>query len=160
MQQCAATPTAMHIARNICQLVETATIYTNGNAELKEQVAAAIAKTEHRPERFQVDDKQIKRVGPNKSGRGVVVFFEDGSETPLSFLAHMPKTHINSIFTEQFGLDLAPNGDVKVSAPFQETSVRGVFAAGDCQTPFKTVPNAVASGSMAAAGVSAQLQAD
>lgn len=41
-----------------------------------------------------------------------------------------------------------------------ETSVPGVFAIGDCATFMKSVTNAIAMGTVAAAGVSGQLQSE
>lgn len=47
-----------------------------------------------------------------------------------------------------------------VYPPFNETSVHGVFAAGDAASQFHAVSNAIYGGSVASAGLIAQLQAD
>ena len=41
--------------------------------------------------------------------------------------------------------------------PFYESSISGVFAVGDCATPIKSVAQAMAMGSFAAAGVVGQV---
>ena len=55
---------------------------------------------------------------------------------------------------------MTEHGDIEVSAPFNQTSVPGVFAAGDCATPMKAVMQAVTMGSFAAVGAVSQLQMD
>lgn len=55
---------------------------------------------------------------------------------------------------------MASYGAIATTPPFRETSVKGVFAAGDCATQGKSVANAVATGSFTGAGVAAQLQAE
>ena len=61
---------------------------------------------------------------------------------------------------QQLGLELTPMGDVMVSPPFFQTSLRGVFAAGDDASPIKIANNALFAGAAVGAGVTAQLQAD
>jgi gliotoxin/aspirochlorine biosynthesis thioredoxin reductase len=55
---------------------------------------------------------------------------------------------------------LTDQGDIKTNGAMYETSVPGVFAIGDCATFMKSVTNAVAMGTVAAAGVSGQLQSE
>ena len=69
--------------------------------------------------------------GSNKAD--IVLRFDDGSEKTELFLAHKP--------------------------PFFQTSVSGVFAAGDCVAPIKTVAQAIYSGTAVGAGAPTQLQA-
>ena len=67
---------------------------------------------------------------------------------------------LNGPFIAQLGLELGQAGEVKVNPPFNETSVRGVFAAGDVATPMRAVPMAISMGSFVAAGVASQVQAE
>ena len=69
----------------------------------------------------------------------------------------MPPTKNNGPFVEQLGIELEPMGHIKVTPPFNETSVPGVFAVGDCATMMKAAPQAIAMGSFGAAGVVAQV---
>lgn len=83
----------------------------------------------------------------------------DGSRFPLTALfAHVPfRQHTN--LAEQVGCGLTPAGHVAVSA-FGETSVPGVFAAGDITTFMRSLANATMAGSMAGAWLNRELVAD
>jgi pyruvate/2-oxoglutarate dehydrogenase complex dihydrolipoamide dehydrogenase (E3) component len=91
---------------------------------------------------------------------GVEVHFKDGNFKRVKFLVHGPLTVPQGEFAQQLGLELAPTGDIKADAPLYQTTSRGVFAAGDCITPYKVVPHAIASGNFAAVAVATQLQAE
>ncbi|WP_290790742.1 NAD(P)/FAD-dependent oxidoreductase [Flavihumibacter sp. UBA7668] len=56
----------------------------------------------------------------------------------------------------QLGLQVSEQGFIAVNA-FQESSVPGVFAAGDCTTPMRTISTAVAQGTMAGAAINSFL---
>lgn len=68
-----------------------------------------------------------------------------------------PSAIANGPFVTQLGLDVDFQGNIKTNAPFYETDSQGVFAVGDCATPIKSVAQAMAMGSFAAAGVVGQL---
>lgn len=76
------------------------------------------------------------------------------------FQVHKPRTEINGPFARQLSLELTEQGDIKTTPPFYESSIPGVFAAGDCTTPLKAVSQAVAMGTFVAAGVVGQLGVD
>lgn len=71
----------------------------------------------------------------------------------------VPPVKLNGSFHDQLGLEVDPMGFIKVNAPFNEASVPGVFAVGDCGTMIKSVPQAMAMGAFGAAGMVAQLGA-
>lgn len=107
-----------------------------------------------------VEDRKIARLvkGPNKAE--VEVLLADGTSKMEGLIAHKPKSVLNGPFVEQLGLETTPQGDFKVNPPFNETSVAGVFAAGDCGTPMKAVGVALSSGGYAAAGVASSMGAE
>lgn len=74
--------------------------------------------------------------------------------------SHKPKTQINGPFAGQLGLELSPSGDIKTTEPFFNTSIPGVFAAGDCASALKAVVLAMSSGTTVAGGLASQLQAE
>jgi thioredoxin reductase len=89
--------------------------------------------------------------------RSLNIEFEDGHIKEEDFLVHQPGTKVNPSFVDQLGLELNERGDVVTKMPFYHTNVDGVFAAGDCASPFKIISNAVLMGANAGAGIARQL---
>ena len=145
---------AIHSAENAAQLSNEVTIYTHGNEELAGQIESAVHGT------FKVDSRPIKRLVDVGEGNCVKVEFTDGSCKEEAFLVHNPQTTVQGPFVAQLGITTSPMGDVTADAPMHQTSVRGVFAAGDCITPYKVIPGAISSGCNAAVAVSTQLQSE
>jgi thioredoxin reductase len=111
-----------------------------------------------------LDERKIKRLinnGPSHA-EGVTIEFEEGEPVTLGFIAHKPPT-VNRAqdLIEQLGLETVPvqmGGHVALKdSMFNETSVRGVFAAGDTMVMMKQVTVAMAEGVKAFAGAGKQL---
>ncbi|CAJ2503458.1 Uu.00g108520.m01.CDS01 [Anthostomella pinea] len=130
------------------------TLYTNGNNDLTTQLNPVAN------DNFQVDSRQIKRLVENTHADSVTVEFVDGSSKEEKFLVHNPLTTVKGPWFSQLGIALTSMGDIQADAPAHQTSVRGVFAAGDCITPYKVIPGAISSGCNAAVAVASQLQAE
>jgi thioredoxin reductase len=85
------------------------------------------------------------------------VVFADGDERPCGGLLVAVTLRQRSELAEQLGTVAAPPGLVAADAvevdPTGQTSVPGLFAAGDLTGRMPSVANAIASGSAAAAGV-------
>lgn len=146
---------AIHMGHMAAALVPQVTIYTNGNEDLAIKLNTALQGRQ----KYRVDGRVIKRLVPGTDLNAQVnIVFADDSSKSEAFLAHSPFTHVNGPFSEQLGLKLTPMGDYEIQPPFNATNVEGIFAAGDVTTLFKVAPNAIASGSMTGAGVSARLQ--
>lgn len=145
----------LYMAANAAQLSEEVTLYTHGNEEFAEKLKplATAAKA-----KFTVDSRSIKRFVSNNGL--LTIEFTDGSSKDEKFIVHNPKTGINGPFVEQLGLALTPIGDIQAVAPFFQTSIRGVFAAGDIVSPYKAANAAISSGCNAAVALIAQLQAE
>jgi gliotoxin/aspirochlorine biosynthesis thioredoxin reductase len=147
------------MALNAAQLAETVTLYTNGDedvaTELKPSVEALKASV------FSVETRRIKRIFERQgSDNGVVVVeLEDDSSKEEKFLVHNPQTSLQGPFVEQLGLGLTPGGDIQADAPFWGTTVPGVYAVGDCSTPYKVIPSAFSSGCNAAVAAASEIQA-
>ncbi|KAI1322271.1 thioredoxin reductase [Xylariaceae sp. FL0255] len=128
------------------------TIYTDGNpslaAELKDQVS------DHG---IHVEVKKIAGLRSEPSKDGVMIDFEDGSSRWQGFLVHRPGSDCTSDIVQQLGLETAPLAGVKVSMPFCQTNVPGVFAAGDCASMMRIIPHAVAMGAYAGCGIAREL---
>lgn len=161
---------ALHFARQALRMSDRVTLYTNGNELLAKELATALDGTPT-PTPMTVEPRKIARLAKGPERAQVTIHFLDGDDSSSSskteaFLAHKPKTKLRSSgLARQLGLELllAPTGTgttVKVSPPFNQTSVRGVFAAGDCATPLQTVTAALYSGTCAGGGAPLQIQAE
>ncbi|KAF2265003.1 FAD/NAD(P)-binding domain-containing protein [Lojkania enalia] len=146
---------SLHLSHLANQLAGSITIYTNGNDELPKQIADKI---EGKP--WKTDTRKIARIAMKspQSSTAVDITFEDGETVTEAFLGHSPIPRLNGPFAEQLGLQLTPSGEYVTNGFFGETSEKGVYAAGDVMTMFKVLPNAVASGAQAAAGIAVALQ--
>lgn len=107
------------------------------------------------------DTRKISRVEMHTAdaqSSAIDISFEDGSKVTEGFLAHSPLTAAKGPWAEQVGLALTQMGDYEAKPPFFETSVKGIYVAGDCMTPFKVAANAIANGSTVGAGIAIRLQ--
>ena len=103
--------------------------------------------------------KKIIKVSKDRSS-DVVIHLSDGSQHRVEWIIYKPKTVFSTPeLVSQLGIELNPMGDIKVN-PFHETSVTGVFAAGDCVNMLKHVPGAVNEGFLAGMGTHLQLTAE
>ncbi|CZT23705.1 related to thioredoxin reductase [Ramularia collo-cygni] len=136
------------------RLADSVTILTHGNTALTEEVKDQAAE-----KNLKVDARRIARFVkvPNHPS-DVIVEFEDGSKETFGFVAHKPRSKMNGPWAEQLGVEMTPGADLKVNPPFNETSVKGVFAAGDCASPFKVVAGGISMGLFAANGAAMQVQ--
>lgn len=150
-------PLVIHMAENAAQLSDAVTIYTHGNADLAAQLEPAASSSSSK---FEIDDRPIKRLVDSQDAGSVTIEFGDGTQKEEKFLVHNPLTSVQGPFVAQLGIALTPMGDINAEAPAHQTSVRGVFAAGDCITPYKVIPGAISSGCNAAVAASSQLQAE
>ncbi|MCJ1271571.1 hypothetical protein MMC22_011473 [Lobaria immixta] len=148
---------SLHLGRMAKRLAPTVTIYTNGAEDLYEQITLGLNGSE-----IKVDKRRIARLeqGSEQGSEQirVILHLEDGSKIREGFLVHKPKTELNGPFAHQLSLELTDQGDIKTTQPFYESTVPGVFAAGDCATPLKAVTQALAMGSFGAGGLVGQLQ--
>ncbi|ERT00413.1 uncharacterized protein SPSK_09574 [Sporothrix schenckii 1099-18] len=155
---------ALHMARQARQLAAVVTIYTNGQDALAADMDAAARAAAG----LRIDTRPIRRFvfrgdQDQAHGGGVRLEFADGSPpADEAFLAHAPATRPRGPFAQQLGLATVPpstvDGDIQVALPHYETSVRGVFAAGDnCAAGMKTVAHAMLSGNVAGMGAASQL---
>ncbi|PKS08395.1 hypothetical protein jhhlp_005339 [Lomentospora prolificans] len=153
---------SVHMSQMARRLAENLVFYTNGSEEKAAELSAVLKNDKDAVEgKIKIENRIVTRMrmGSNFPSE-VILTFEDGTEVSEGFIVNAPATKPNGPFVEQLGLELAPNGDIKVSTPFQETSIDGVFAVGDCSTMMKTVSMAASTGSAAAGGISGQIGAD
>ncbi|KAK4034191.1 hypothetical protein C8A01DRAFT_49357 [Parachaetomium inaequale] len=148
---------ATALARSAKQITSKAVIYTSNNPAVQTAIADLLGQNNTA---ITTDDREIASLALGAEGSGITITFADGSSVPEAFLAHKPPTKLNGPFAEQLGVELAPGGDIKVTPPFGATSVKGVYAAGDCATPMKNVMQAMHMGTFAGVGIAHDLQAE
>ncbi len=125
------------------------TLLTNGAAGLDPEDVERL-----RAAGVDVDERQVVDLrGPGATLTAVV--FADGEELPLGGLLVAVTMHQRSGLAEQLGAAASAPGPVAVDAvevdPMFQTSVPGLFAAGDLGSQMPSVANAVAAGASAAA---------
>jgi thioredoxin reductase len=153
-----AVPTvAIALARSARQMMSKVVIYTSNNMAVQTAIADLLGQNNTA---ITTDDREIVSLALGAQGSGITITFADGSSVQEAFLAHKPPTKLNSPFAEHLGVELAPGGEIKVTPPFGATSVRGVYAAGDCATPMKNVMQAMHMGTFAGVGIAHDLQAE
>ncbi|KAF9894329.1 hypothetical protein FE257_007832 [Aspergillus nanangensis] len=143
------------IARMAKRLSDQVTIYTNGNHTLAAQISPLI-----RSSKISVDARPIARLNLVDSGPQVRIDFADGSASATEgFVSSHPKMRQRAEkFADELGLEMTDAGNVKVTAPFNETSLKGCFAVGDAATVMESVIEAMHMGFFAGVGCVAQLQ--
>ena len=146
---------ALEGARHAVPLAQVTTIYTDGGDALGNEITAAIRGTN----RMVVDSRPIEKLIKGAKDAEVTVHFKDGSTKVEGFLSCHLNTKARGPFAEQLGLEMTQGGDIKTTPPFSATSVKGVFAVGDCGQAMKVIATAAASGNAAAAACSSQVLA-
>lgn len=151
---------APKLADDAHKFTNVITIYTNANAAL----ATELSQTLQYPG-ILVDDREIACLvapassssSPPSSSSEITIEFANGEIMTESFLVHRPLTKLDHTLSDQLGLDYGMVGEIKTSPPFCQTSVDGVFAAGDCASMMKIIPNAISMGAYAGAGIAREL---
>lgn len=155
-------PMALHFVQMALAFDPRVTVFSNGPVVQDEAVQNALAVAKGFG--AALDERRIKKLvnnGPSHT-EGVTIEFEEGESVTCGFLANKPPT-VNRAqdLVEQLGLETVPGpmgGHVKVvDSMFNETSVRGVFAAGDTMVMMKQVTVAMAEGVKAGAGAGKQI---
>ena len=118
------------------------TLFTNGKSTLTEAQVDKLQKKQ-----IAAIEKEIASLEHN-SGYVRSVVFSDGTRhsveviyAPSPFEQHCP-------IPESLGCELTEEGYIKIDG-FQETTIKGVYAAGDNSSKMRTVANAVAMGTTA-----------
>lgn len=150
---------ALHFARQALQISESVTLYTNGNDQLAADLRAALETAISAPP-MTVDARKIAKLSKAPHRAQITLHFTDGTTKTEGFLAHKPSTKVRGDLAMQLGLGFTSKGTIAVSPPFNQTTVKGVFAAGDCCSPMQTITAALHSGTCAGGGVPLQIQAE
>ncbi|KAL6925327.1 hypothetical protein ACHAPO_008985 [Fusarium lateritium] len=142
-----------HITPMAKRLSHSVTVYTNTNTSLIEPIQSKIHSS-----KVHYDDRKITSFALVNGGPSVKITFEDGTSKIEGFVVNHPNVVQAAPFAEQLGLEKTPTGDIKVEAPWNETSLKGCFAFGDAATMLRSVLQAMHMGGFAALGMAMQLQ--
>lgn len=139
-------------------MTKQVTLYTHGNVQLANELTEALKAA---PAPMNIDSRKIVRMVKGQERAQVDLHFEDGTAKTEAFVAHKSHVKLRGPLAEQLGVELVPgNGTIRVSPPFNQTSVKGVFAAGDCVSLIHNVTTAMQTGVAAGGGASMQIQAE
>ncbi|PJJ84957.1 NAD(P)/FAD-dependent oxidoreductase [Mucilaginibacter auburnensis] len=131
-------------AKLISNWTKELTIFTNGPAELSNDQSDMLKRNQ-----ITVNELPVKQLIHNN---GVLkkITFTNGLEQEVKAIYHRPvlKQHCN--LPEELGCELNEHGFIQVDN-MQQTTVQGVFAAGDNTTMFRSLAVAIADGSKAGA---------
>lgn len=159
MGEAAMVPVAIHFARQALRLSESVTIYTSRNENLARDLTATL-QSPPIPS-MKVDDRKIVRFSKGPYRSNVEIHFEDGTSEIEGFIGHKPTAVLRAKnIIDELGLKTTSQGTIKAQPPFNQTSMSGVFAAGDAVSSMQTVPQALLSGSVAGAGAILQAHAN
>ncbi len=141
---------AMHFAALLLQWTKDLTAYTNGPATFKNEDYAKLKK-----HNIKIIEAPIKKL---KHTKGYVekIVLQDGSAHPVSVIYARPNLEQHCPLPQELGCAVDEHGFITVDM-MQQTSVDGVYAAGDCTTMQRAVVVAAAAGMKAGAGINAAL---
>ncbi|MEI6190555.1 MAG: NAD(P)/FAD-dependent oxidoreductase [Chitinophagia bacterium] len=138
------------LARLISNWTNDLTLFTNGTSTLSPKQTAELVK-----HKIQIVEKEVKKL-EHINGYLQNIIFTDGTTTSIRAIYDPVPFEQHCKIPVLLGCELTDEGYIKVD-PFQETTVKGVFACGDNVTRMRTVANAVAMGTTAGMTVSKKM---
>jgi thioredoxin reductase len=141
---------AFHLTKLVYNLSKSITLYTNGKSTLTDDQTAKLANRSITV----VEDKLVEAIHEN--GQVKKIMFEDGRAVAVDALFVKPNSTQHCTIPEKLGCKLTQHGFLQVD-DFQQTTVPGVFCAGDNSTMIRAVAAAVAAGNKAGAAINRDL---
>jgi thioredoxin reductase len=132
------------LAKLVHNWTKKLTLFTNGIATLTSEQIEKLG--QHGIGLF---EKEIRAI-EHENGRVKHLLFKDGSMFALSAIFSKVTAVQHCDLPQKLGCELTDAGLIKIDGT-QQTSMAGVFAAGDNSTPYRAVAVAVASGTKAGA---------
>lgn len=118
---------------------------TNGKADFSDEQRQLLAK-----HHVAVHEEKIVRLEGTKGKLETIIFETGESIVRRGMLIHLEQ-HPRSDLAKKLGCELTDSGHIKIDN-FSETSIKGVFAAGDITSMMQSIAVSVAQGSVAAGG--------
>ncbi len=126
------------------------TLYTNGEDDLSKEQREKLETND-----IMLDKRKIQEFVHDRGNLKRVVF-KDGNHVDLTVMYANVETKQHCDFPELLGCEFTESGLIEVNG-FQQTSIAGVYAAGDCASMFRSVALSVSSGSVAGAAINHEL---
>ena len=147
----------MQFARDAHQLTPNGvTIYTNSSQSFGNSLTSALG-----PEfKIRVNSRIIAQLEKGLYRAEVTIHFSNGNQVIEGFVRQRLKCQLDGTLAQQLGRGLTPQRELNTTPHFYQTSLTGVFIAGDINSAVKIVPNAPFTWVAAAASVTTQLQAE
>jgi thioredoxin reductase len=133
---------AFEYIKMISHWTKNLTLLTNGSSTLTEEQSQKI-----KSKGIQIIENQIAKIN-HLAGNVASISLNNAEGFPISVIYHRAPFIQKSDIAAKLGCEFDDMGFIKVN-DFQQTNVKGVFAAGDNATPLRQVANAVAKGSLA-----------
>ncbi len=141
---------AFDFTRLISNWTKDLTLFTNGPSSL-----TVMQKEKLQQHRIEIIEKEITSF-EHSNGHLRNIIFKDGSGFPIRAIYAPAPFEQHCKIPEALGCELTEEGYIKID-PFQETTVKGVFAIGDNAAKMRTVANAVAMGTSAGITISKKM---
>lgn len=141
---------AYELAVLISNWTDQLTLFTNGRQSFTEEQLAKLKK-----HKIGVNEKLIERLD-HTAGQLDRVVFTDGTSSKVKAVYSRNPFFQQCQIPQILGCEPTEEGYIKVDQN-QETSIKGIYACGDCTTRVRTVANSVAGGTTAGMVVSKQL---
>ncbi|MBX2897061.1 MAG: NAD(P)/FAD-dependent oxidoreductase [Cyclobacteriaceae bacterium] len=141
---------AFHITKLVYNLSKNVIVYTNGKSTLTDEQTAKLANRNI----MVGEDKLVEAI--HDKGQVKKIVFEDGRAVEVDALFVKPNSTQHCTIPEKLGCKLTEHGFLQVD-DFQQTTVPGIYAAGDNSTMIRAVAAAVAAGNKAGAVINHDL---
>lgn len=141
---------AYHYAVLLTQWTKELTIFTNGTPEFTTE-----QKEKLQQYTIEIIDTPITELVHDK-GRLQQIILADGTSHSFNAMYHRANYKQHCDIPGQLGCTINEQGFIQTDM-MQKTTIAGIFAAGDCTTPMRSVSTAVAQGTMAGAAINAEL---
>lgn len=141
---------AVHYAKLLLQWTSDLTIYTNGIAEFTTEQRQGFNK-----HNIDIVETEVAAL-LHDAGQLQSILLKDGNKENYGVMYHRPAFKMHCDISLQLGAATNEMGYLQVDF-MQKTNIEGIFAAGDCTSPMRSVANAVAEGSKAGAMINNEL---
>ncbi|KAK8058076.1 FAD/NAD(P)-binding domain-containing protein [Apiospora phragmitis] len=141
-------------AADAFRFVKHVKLYTHGDAKLADDLSKVVAEKQLKD--IDVDNRKVVRVSKTEDNK-LRVEFDTGADDVVGFMGHSPDSPVNPALPNQLGCEIDPKTGIKVTQPWYATTAPGVFAAGDCCSPLRSVLTGMSAGSCAGVDVARHL---